>query len=181
MVEKNKFSIDFLQETHSSSDTEAYWRSEWGYSTFFTNFSSSRAGVGILSNNNFLFNILRSFIDPEGRFIINDIETKSEVLTLLNIYAPNQDNPSFFKNIGENASSFKCDFIVFGGDFNLVCDIHKDKKGGAPVTHWKSRDELECLKKKFELTDIWRVLNPDARRYTWRRKNPEIECVWIFF
>ena len=88
-------------------------------------------------------------------------------MTLLNIYSPNPDDPSFFKNIGENVSSFKCDFIVFGGDFNLVCDIHKD--------------ELECLKKKFELTDIWRVVNPDARRYTWRRKKPEIQCRLDFF
>ena len=32
-------------------------------------------------------------------------------------------------------SSFDCDFIIFGGDFNLVCDIHKDKKGGIPTTH----------------------------------------------
>ena len=151
--------------------SEAYWRSEWGYSGFFfTKFSSSRAGVGILFNNNFQFNVLRSFIDPEGRFIIVDIETKGEVLTLLNIYAANQDDPSFYKIIGENVFSFKCDFIVFGGDFNLVCDVHKDKKGGVPVTHWKSRVELECLKKKFELTDIWRVLNPHAMRFTWRRK-----------
>ena len=82
-------------------------------------------------------------------FFIVDIETKGEILTPLNIYAPNQDDPSLYKNIDENVSSFKCDFIVFGGAFNLVCDVHKDKKGGVPVNHWKSRDELECLKKKI--------------------------------
>ena len=148
-LRKKKFSIYCLQETHSSSDTEAYWRSEWGYSALFTNFSSSKAGVGILFNNNFQFNILRSLIDPEGRFIIVDIETKGEILTLLNIYAPNQDDPTFYKNVGENISSFECDFIVFGGDFNLVCDVHKDKKGGAPVTQWKSRNEVELLKQNL--------------------------------
>ena len=79
---------------------------------------------------------------------------------------------TFFQNVREKLSSFDCDFIILGGDFNLVCDIHKDKKGGIPTTHSKSRDEVEILKENFELTDIWRVLNPDATRFTWRRKKP---------
>ena len=103
------------------------------------------------------------------------------MLTLVKIYAPNKDEPTFFQNVCEKLSSFDCDFIIFGGDFNLVCDIHKDKKGGIPSTHSKSRDEVEILKENFELTDIWRVLNPDATRFTWRRKKPEIQCRLDFF
>ena len=57
-------------------------------------------------------------------------------------------NLLFFK-----LSSFDCDFIILGGDFNLVCDLHKDKKGGIPSTHLKSRDEEEILKENFERTD----------------------------
>ena len=83
-------------------------------------------------------------------------------MTLVNIYAPNKDEPTFFQNVCEKLSSFDCDFTIFGGDFNLVCDIHKYKKGDIPTTHSKSRDEVEVLKENFELTDIWRVLNPDA-------------------
>ena len=60
----------------------------------------------------------------------------------MNIYAPNNDDPSFFRVVSEKVSSFECDLIVFGGDFNLVCDIQKDKKGGAPTRHWKSREEV---------------------------------------
>ena len=83
-------------------------------------------------------------------------------MTLVNIYAPNKDEPTFFQNVCEKLSSFDGDFIIFGGDFNLVCDINKDKTGGIATTHSKSRDEVEILKENFELTDIWRVLNPDA-------------------
>ena len=76
MVEKKKkFSIYFLQEVHSTRETEIRWQSEWGYSTIsVTNFSSSRVGVGVLFNNNFRFQILKYFVDPEGRFIIADIK-----------------------------------------------------------------------------------------------------------
>ena len=49
----------------------------------FTNFSSSRAGVGILFNNNFYFQILKYFVDPEGRFIIADIKIQDKTLTLV--------------------------------------------------------------------------------------------------
>ena len=180
-LKKKKFSIYFLQEVHSTSESEPYWRSEWGYSTIFTTFSSSRAGVAILFNNNFQFQIQKQITDPEGRFIIADIETEDRVMTLVNVYAPNEDNPTFFKHVSEKLSSFECDFIVFGGDFNLVCDVFKDKKGGIATTHAKSRDEVESIKKKFELTDIWRTLNPDAARFTWRRKKPEIHCRLDFF
>ena len=78
-------------------------------------------------------------------------------------------------------SSFECDLIVFGGDFNLVCDVQKDKKGGTPTTHWKSREEVFSLKEKFELADIWRIYNPDIMRFTWERTNPEIRCRLDFF
>ena len=161
---------------HSTRETEICWESEWGYSTIFTNFSSSRAGVGILFNNNFYFQILKYFIDPEGRFIIADIKIEDKTLTLVNIYAPNKDEPTFFQNVCGKLSSFDCDFLIFGSDFNLVCDINKDNKGGIPSTQLKSRDEVEILKENFELTDIWRVLNPDVTRFTWRRKKPEIQC-----
>ena len=88
LKKKKKFSIYFLQEVHSTRETEICWQSERGYSTIFTNFSSSRAGVGILFNNNFYFQILKYFVNPEGRFITADIKVEDKTLTLVNIYAP---------------------------------------------------------------------------------------------
>ena len=71
--------------------------------------------------------------------------------------------------------------IVFGGDFNLVCDVEKDKKGSAPTTHWKSKQEVSSLKEQFQLADIWRIHNSDIMRLTWERTNPEIRCRLDFF
>ena len=44
---KTKKKFNFLQEVNSTNETEPYWHSEWGYSTIFTTFSSSRAGVAM--------------------------------------------------------------------------------------------------------------------------------------
>ena len=150
-LKKKQFSIYFLQEVHSTKKSGIYWRSECGYSTIFTEFSSSKAGVGILFNNNFQFKIQKCLTDPGGRFIIADIETEERTLTLVNIYAPNNDDPSFFRVVSEKMSSFECDLIVFGGDFNLVCDIQKDKK--AVLLQRTGNQERKCypLKKNSSL------------------------------
>ena len=118
---------------------------------------------------------------PRRKIHYADIETEERTLTLVNIYAPNNDDPSFFRVVSEKMSSFECDLIFFDGDFNQVCNIKKYKKGGAPTTHWKSRVEVLSLKEKFELADIWRIHNPDIMRFTWKRTNPEIQCRLDYF
>ena len=77
--------------------------------------------------------------------------------------------------------SFECAFVVFGGDFILACDVSKDKKEVVATTHLKSKDEVEAIREDFELADIWRVLNPEATRFTWTRENLEIQCRLDFF
>ena len=57
--------------------------------------------------------------------------------------------------------SFECDFIVLGGDFNLVCDVSKDKKGDVATTNLKAKEEVDAIREDFEPADIWRVLNPE--------------------
>ena len=67
------------------------------------------------------------------------------------------------------------------GDFNFVLDISMDKKGGNPVTHSKSLEQVKRILAELDLTDIWRDLNPDVHRVTWRRRNPDIQCRLDFF
>ena len=54
-------------------------------------------------------------------------------MTLANIYAPNKDNPAFF-DLFYHLSEFNCHDIVIVGDFNLVLDLEKDKRGGVSKT-----------------------------------------------
>ena len=79
-------------------------------------------------NSKFQFNILKCYTDPEGRFNIADVETEEKILTLVNIYPPDRDDLTFFRGVSEKMLSFESDLIGFGGDFNLVCDVEKDKK-----------------------------------------------------
>ena len=62
----------------------------------------------------------------------------NKILTLVNIYAPNNDNPTFFQNLLDHLLSVECEEIIMGGDFNLVTDIQRDKRGVNATTHRNS-------------------------------------------
>ena len=97
-------------------------------------------------------------------------------MTLVNIYAPNNDDPSFFESVLKMLHTFKCEECVWGDDFNLVLDVQKDKQGRRPVTQEKSLEKATYLIDSLDSVDIWRMLNPDARHLTWRRGCPERKC-----
>ena len=76
---------------------------------------------------------------------------------MANIYAPNEDDPSLFADVSYHLLDFKCDKIVIGGDFNLVLDVEKDRKGGLSRTHKKSLEVVKDLRESLDLMDAWRV------------------------
>ena len=68
-----------------------------------------------------------------------------------------------------------------GGDFNLVMDFQKAKKGGNATTHRNSLKEVQNIANSLDLIDVWRTLNPDGKRFTWWRTKPEVHCRLDYF
>ena len=134
-----KMSVYLIQEAHCTEDNIHDWRAEWGYQALVSCYSSNKAGVAILFNNNFSFQLLKAYTDPKGRYIICDLITNGKHITLADIYAPNEDDPNqFFTSVFNQLLDFKCEEIIVGGDFNLVLNVDKDKKGGLARSHKKS-------------------------------------------
>ena len=149
---KSNLSIYLLQETHCSENTTATYSSEWGYKTLFSCCTSTSGGVAIFFNNNFAFQLERLYSDPKaGRYITCDIKTNERLFTLATIYAPNDDDPTFFESFFSHLPDFHCDDIVLGGDFNLVLNLEKDKKGGLAKTHTKAVNVINEHAKKIRL------------------------------
>ena len=46
----------------------------------------------------------------------------NKVLTLVNIYAPNKDNPTFSQNLLDHLLSFECEEIIMKLFYNLAMD-----------------------------------------------------------
>ena len=91
-----KVGIFFLQEVHCTEEKERLWSLEWGFSAIFSSASSSSAGLCVLSDKNFQFEIKKQFSDPEGRFILVELKLENKTVTSGNIYVPNDDNPNLF-------------------------------------------------------------------------------------
>ena len=58
--------------------------------------------------------------------------------------------------------------IILAGDFNLFLDTTLEAKGGSPCLKKKSVAKSIKIKVNFDLCDIWRLRNPDAKQFTFR-------------
>ena len=70
--------------------------------------------------------------------------------------------------------------------FVLACHMwyrakRKDKRGGLARTHQKALKVIQDFSGNLGLTDIWRLFNPEAKRYTWRQNQPAVHCRLDFF
>ena len=61
--------------------------------------------------------------------------------------------------------------IVFGGDFNLFFKTKLEVQGRNPALKKKTLVKLIQIKGKFDLCDIWRIKNPNTKRYTFRQQH----------
>lgn len=103
------------------------------------------------------------------------------------MYAP-KINLIFLRNIGKNClplnviSSFLLAIIIlFLIYIRITWDLGLIKKGDIPTTYSMSTDEVKIFRENFELTDLRRVLNPDATSFTWRRKKNRISLPFRSF
>jgi len=112
-----------------------------------------------------------------GHYIIIDAEIQGSSFLFVNIYALNsiQDQCCFYENLNKKIEENivgKDNKIIIGGDFNVTLDPAWDCSGGNQ-TKKASVKYIEDL--DFNLTDIWRIRNPEVKRFTWRQKKPLIQ------
>ena len=82
------------------------------------------------------------------------------------------DQPEFFTKVFEAVSYDGFDHVVLCGDFNLVLDPIKDTFNYKHINNPKARLKVIERMAELEMVDIFRHMNPDEKRYTYREKNP---------
>ena len=129
-------------------------------------------GVAVLLNNNFEYEILDVYQDKEGNDLQLIIKCNSLTLNLINIYAPNRDNPNFLDKILELVQNEIATHLLICDDFNLVLDPNKDSYNYSNVNNPHARTKASQIMSELALIDMFCELNLEKRRFTWRRKNP---------
>ena len=154
-----------LQETHSTQQEENLWANEWGGRALLSHGSSRARGVAILFKKSFSGDISQVYCDPEGRFITCNILTENTYFCLTAVYGPNDDKPNFYTNMFERSTTYAANKIIVG-DFNVCLNPRLDKKGEHTI-RTKDAVQIETLLDQFHMTDLWRIRNPDVKRFSW--------------
>ena len=170
------------QETHSCKEQENTWRGEWDGDIYFSHGTSSARGTCIFIKSHVQTELHKEISCPDGRYIILDITIHGTRMTLASIYAPNEDCPEFFVTVRNEIESITNDNRLIGGDYNLVLDLLKDKKGGLKRTHTQAQQKVLEWMDCTDLTDVWRSHHPNDEKYTWFRAKPtKMFCRLDFF
>ena len=181
-VRDNKISICLLQETHSTKQTENYWRAEWGYEAFFSGDSSNSSGLGILINNNFDGKDMSVTELIIGRLMILKIKIQDLEITIVNLYGPNRDNTDIFYKLHEFMEDNDTDNYIIAGDYNTILNPIVDKQNGLPNRNIKCRRVINRIIDNLDLTDIWRLKHENIKQFTWvSNHNPPIRCRLDYF
>ena len=178
---RNKADIAFLQETHSTPETQSRWKNEWGGRILFSHGKHNSRGVAILIRNSLDVDVIDEIPDNDGRFLFLRLKIQEVSYTIVNVYAPNKDDKAiqFYKKLNDFLLSQNIteeDNLILGGDFNCPLNPRLDKKGGNMAPRSNLINVIKRLSENFFLDDIWRVKNPLIRSYTWSQRSPMIFC-----
>ena len=165
---RERADIIILQETHSTVDSEVIWRSEWGGDIIFNHGTTAARGVMVLLKKGFLKQCSSIYKCDDGRVIIFDYEENDVVITIVALYAPNQDTPVFFRSIRERIKTRSENKVIIG-DFNLVLDVELDRKNTYNNNN-KSLEEVQNIMDEFCMVDIWRVQNQERKEFSWFKR-----------
>ena len=167
--------IAFLQEAHSTVDIETEWSQRYKGDIIKSHGTSNSKGVAILFGEQLDYSIVKKIIDQNGRFILVLCLLQGNTFLLINSYAPNDEKNqvSLLLEICEVIYNLDCPVdtsFIWGGDFNFIFDIELEASGGNPKLKTRSIEAIREIMLDLDLCDIWRVRNPDAKKFTWSGK-----------
>ncbi len=171
--------IILLQETHSTPNDEIRWKHEWqsksSSNMFFSHGKSNSKGVLTILPSTLNCNVYKQLSDSDGRILILCIDIDGTKICVVNVYAPSSNNDQekieFVQTLKTMMLEIEDEPIICGGDFNVYMNPKLDKyQGHGDETGYANNIKSLCT--DFNLIDLWRTLNPETKRYTWRQNNP---------
>ena len=171
-VRKKKFDSICLQDVHIESKMETYVKHEWGYNLHIISYSGNGRGVIILINNTFEYETGRVIKDQNGNFIVVELTIADKKITLVNLYGPNEDKPQFFTELQQIVSDLGNDNIMFCGDWNLILNETLDTENYVNINNPRARNAVLNIMEENGYIDVFRILNENQTKFTWRRINP---------
>ena len=165
---KQRIDVLFLQETHFKK-TYTPTIKNYFYRNWFNSCTPLKRekGVSIVISKNVTFKKLDCISDPEGRYILLKGTIDDKIYTFANIYAPNDRQISFLKNVFEALEPFLEGSLILGGDFNLTPEPKLDASSSKSRLSSKNLQQFKNILREHLLVDIWRILHPNTKDYSY--------------
>ncbi|CAM2112799.1 unnamed protein product [Caretta caretta] len=131
-LREGRYSVVFLQETHTDPTAEDSWQLECGDGVYFSHFTVRQAGVATLFSPDLRPEVLGVTEAMPGHLLHLRVHMQGLVINLINIYAPTTSpkRPQFYQRVSvflSTLDSHEC--LVLGGDFNTTLE-EQDRSGG---------------------------------------------------
>ena len=76
------------------------------------------------------------------------------------------------RDVRDKVRNLNCTFDIVGGDFNITMEPPKDRSEPCWYNN-NARKVIEEWKDSDNMIDIWRLRNPETRRFTWAKTKPK--------
>ena len=96
-------------------------------------------------------------------------------MEIVNVYAPNQEDPNFFVNLLDKMSKCETDFPLIVGGLNIHLDVNNDIKS-RKVDHLESASSkiVNAFLEEYSWADIWRVHHSEVFQFTWKNSSSTV-------
>ena len=114
-----------------------------------------------------------------GRILNVIVEMNGETVNIINAYNfatdHYKDQVTFF-NISKQLDHTENHII--GGDINALMCIEKDRRSANKISYYgvKASSDFVNICEQLEVVDVYRLLNPHRKAYTWREKRRKCVC-----
>ena len=156
-----------MQETHLKNYFHNRLKAKWVKEVNHTSFSIIKVrGAAIIIKKGVPFIYNSTIADKDGRYIIVSGEIYNTSLTLVNVYAPNMDNPAFFRKVFSLLPNLSQTMLIIGADFNTPLDPFLDRSSSRKIPKNNSSVFFYSFLKSMNLIDLWCFTNPSGRDYS---------------
>uniref|UniRef100_A0A667XID3 exodeoxyribonuclease III n=1 Tax=Myripristis murdjan TaxID=586833 RepID=A0A667XID3_9TELE len=153
-------------KTHINLLESAKLRQGWVGQVFSAPGNGASRGVSTLISKRMSFQLIKQIADKDGRYLILFCLLQNEKCVLANIYAPNMGQSVFLSKLNLILAEFADYPILMGGDLNLVSNAVVDRSGRPLPSDGTLSRALKEIQDSLALTDVWRMVNPHTREYT---------------
>ena len=152
-------SIALLQETQLSEKEHIKLKREWVNLVYCAS-NGKKRGVAILISKTLAFSVGKVVQDKSGRYVMVVGSVGGTEISILNVYAPNEYDPGFFKEIALK-HHFR-QFKRYASDWRGLQRSARWEKGPqSPKTH-----TLNNFISELGLVDPWRTKNPKGKDFS---------------